>query len=310
MSVQTTSWVATTVPVLLLYFCNSTASANLRQEVEDHPPIQDIAQTQVQDTGNDDSATEDRMELDPDTKRFVVAKRLYLRQVFQVEVELIQRLCAPTPQQLAKLRIASKGAAEKLANEWARKRGYFRPVKQGDEREQVVEQASVEIEEGETYDLTKIDEEEAEASIQLIAQELMEHPFNVTRPQHEAIWTTLSAGILTAEQSQIMTDYKAKHDLKRRKVLLDLFVGTVSLELSLSDEQQVKLREILQPHFVDIRSNSTPMFDPYFSYYIASKVTNEELSQVLSPGQIQILRILLHPAKEIGEMLEMNEDDE
>jgi hypothetical protein len=42
----------------------------------------------------------------------------------------------------------------------------------------------------------------------------------------------------------------------------------------------------------------------------AEKLANEELSQVLSPGQTQILRILLHPAKEIGEMLEMNEDDE
>ncbi|MDP1562340.1 MAG: hypothetical protein Q8M16_13255 [Pirellulaceae bacterium] len=310
MSVQTTSWVATTVPVLLLYFFNSPANANLHQEVENSPPIQDIAQAQVQDTGNDESVVEDRMELAPGRKRFVVAKRLYLRQVFQVEVELIQRLCSPTPQQLAKLRIASKGAAEKIANEWARKQGHLRPVKQSDEREQVVEQASVEVDEGETYDLTKIDEEEAAASIQLMAEELMEEPFNVKRPQHEATWTTFLAGILTAEQSQIMTDHKSKQDHQRRKVLLDLFVGTVSLELSLSDDQQLKLRGILQPHFIDIPSNSTPMFDPYVSYYLASKVTNEELSQVLSPGQIQLLRILLHPAKEIGEMLEMNEDDE
>ncbi len=304
MSVRTVSWVAIAVPAFMLYFCNSNAIAHLHQEVENNPP------TQVQVGDSQESAAEGRMVLAPDAKRFVTAKRLYLRQVLQVEVELIQRLCAPTPQQLAKLRIASKGAAEKLAIEWARKQGHFRLAKEGDEHEQVGGQAAVEADEMDTYDLTQVDEEEAEPIIALIVEEMMDHPFNVKRPQQETTWTIMLSGILTAEQSKIMTDYQSERDRKRKMVLLDLFIGTASLELSLSDEQQAKLKELLRPHFVDIRSNSSTMFDPYLSYYLASKVTNEEWSQVLSPGQIQILRIMLHPAKEIGEMLEMADDDE
>jgi hypothetical protein len=92
--------------------------------------------------------------------------------------------------------------------------------------------------------------------------------------------------------------------------LLDSIVSGLTRELSLTAEQQAKLREVLQPHVAEARMTSIPILELYLAYYYASKITNEELTAFMSPAQIHSFRIFVLPVQDIGEMMEMEAVDE
>lgn len=244
------------------------------------------------------------------------AKRFQLTQLFQVEIELIERLCEPTPQQLAKLRVGSKGAVKKLTEQWWKKAsGQFGGMVQpaANDREDGAkgadEAADADSAEAESVEIKDADEIDSTMA-QMVITDQMGNPFKAKSPQQETIWTNLVAGILTAEQSKTLAEYKAEQEKERRMDMLDSIVSTLTRELSLTVEQQTKLREILQPHIAEARLTSVPILELYLGYYYASKTTNEELAAVLSPAQIQSFRIFVLPVREIGMMLEMEGNEQ
>ena len=243
------------------------------------------------------------------------AKRFQLTQIFQVEIELIERLCEPTPQQLAKLRVGSKGAVKKLSEQWWKKAGgQFGGMIQAvaNDREDGAEGADGEAEsesaEAESVEIKDADEIDSNMA-QLVITDQMGNPFKAKSPQKETIWTNMVAGVLTADQSKTLAEYKAEQEKERRTDMLESIVRSLTRELSLTVEQQTKLREILQPQIAEASLTSAPMFELYLGYYYASKTTNEELAAVLSPAQIQSFRIFVLPVREIGMMLEMEGND-
>jgi hypothetical protein len=247
------------------------------------------------------------------------AKRFQLTQLFQVEIELIERLCEPTPQQLAKLRVGSKGAVKKLTEQWWEKvggqfGGMVRPAATDDKNgaEGADEEAETDSAEAESTDAESVEIKDANEIDSTVAQLVMTdqmNPFMAKPPQQQAIWTNVVAGVLTADQSKTLAEYKAEQDKVRRMDLLDSILSTLTRELSLTAEQKTKLREILQPQIGEARLTALPIFEPYVGSYYASKATNEELATVLSPAQIQSFRILLLPVREIGQMMEMEGND-
>ncbi|MDP1562343.1 MAG: hypothetical protein Q8M16_13270 [Pirellulaceae bacterium] len=249
------------------------------------------------------------------------AKRFQLAQLFQVEIELIERLCEPTPQQLAKLRVGTKGAVKKLTEQWWKKAGgrfggMVRPAAndredgaEGADEEAETDSADAESTEAESVEIKDADEID-NMMAQMVLADSMNNPFKATPPVQTAIWKNLVAGVLTAEQSKILTEYKAEQDKVSRGILIDSIVGAMTQELALTAEQQSKVREIIQPHIAETPLTSIPIFKLYVAYYYVSRTTNEDLATVLSPAQIQSFRIFLLPVREIGPMMEMGDGDE
>lgn len=250
-------------------------------------------------------------------QKMLAAKRFQLTQVFQVEIELIERLCEPTPQQLAKLRIASKGAVKKISSQWWEKTGrqfggmmrFDQEIEaleeeEGDEADQQAEEAEIEV--AEIKNVGEIDPNMG----QFLMMDNMGNPFKTKSPEQEAAWTNLVAGILNEEQAKTLSEFKNAQDQQRRGDLLDLVVGILARELSLTAQQRLKLHDLLQPHMENIQLVSVPFFEPYLCYYHVSKVTDEKLATILSPAQIQKMRLFLLPMQEIGAMMEMEADDD
>ncbi len=246
------------------------------------------------------------------------AKRFQLVQVFQVEIELIERLCEPTPQQLTKLRVGTKGAVKKLTDAWWKKAGpqFGGMVAPGaplaDENaqdgggESEGEAAAEEAEAVEITDANQIDSNMAN----FVLTDQMGNPFKAKLPQHSATWFKLVSSVLTEQQFKVLSEYKAAQEKERRIGLLDSIISQLTRELSLTSEQQTKLREIIQPHIAQAPLNCLPIFELYIGYYYASKPTNEEFSKILSPAQTQSLRMFLLPVQEIGAMMEMEDQND
>ncbi|XZE20364.1 hypothetical protein SH449x_000232 [Pirellulaceae bacterium SH449] len=234
-------------------------------------------------------------------------KRFYLKQVFQVEIELIQQLCNPTPEQVMKLRIASKGAVKKLTEEWGKDKDLLPRViaesQEGDEVEQLSNMADLEIKEIE--DINEIDL----SWIEDVVLDINGNPFKTNRPREHKFWQSLVTTILSSDQNNIMSACSESQELKRREELLTLFMGAVTRELHLNEEQQKKLQGVLHPHFAKTDLTSLTVFEPYLSYCIASKATKEELSKVLSPAQMQLYFIFLAPVKDFVELAQAEDEE-
>jgi len=243
--------------------------------------------------------------------KIIAAKRFHLKQVFQVEIELIERLCEPTAQQKAKLRVAAKGAVKKLSAEWLKKTGQRFgavpvPAQQdggANQADDTAQNESEEQAEEEIKDASEIDDNMA----QFLIMEVTGNPFRTVPPQDEKAWTTLVAGILTAEQVKTLSDFRATEAQQKRDEMLQSVLGGLTRELGLTPEQREKLQATFQPHFENAVFKGIAFFEPYMGYYYASKAKNEELAAFLSHAQIQKLRIFLWPARQIEQMMEMEQ---
>lgn len=236
------------------------------------------------------------------------AKRFQLEQFFQVELELIERLCEPTPQQLAKLRVGAKGAVKKLTDEWwksaARRFGGVEMDQAAQDRgddagQQGEESDSAEEEASQIKDANEIDN----TISRMVMMEGARNPMQANLPTEEKSWSTLVASVLTAEQSAKLATYKTEQSELRRQEMLGSIVGMLSRELRLAPETKQKLLETLKPHFDTAEIQCISFYEPYLGYYIATKATNEELAAFLSPAQIQSMRMLLWPSREIERMM-------
>lgn len=245
-----------------------------------------------------------------DPSKMQAAKRFHLTQVFQVEIERIERICQPTPQQVAKLRIAAKGAVKKLTAEWWKKvgrqvGGVLQPgggdnanAEDAAENDAAETEVAEETAEAEIKDASEIDDNLA----QMIIME-MDNPFRTKLPEEHPAWTKLVDGILSSEQAQSLANHKVEIAAQRRANILNTLMGNATVELGLTNEQQVQIREVFQPHLANAEFDCLPFYESFLGMYYASRVTDEELAKVLSPAQVQKLRIFFMPAKQIGDMM-------
>ncbi len=240
------------------------------------------------------------------------AKRFQLSQAFQVEIELIQRLCEPTPQQLAKLRVGSKGAVKKLADQWWKKTGQrfggiAMELPEQENDQDAEQQSEEETSESDTTNEIKDANEIEDNLAQMVLMSSLENPLQAVSPAEEETWKKLVAGTLAAEQSANLASYQTEQKEQRRKEMLQSTVGMLGRELKLPAETKEKLQATLQPHFEKAELRCIAFFEPYMGYYLAAKATNEELAEFLTPAQIQSMRMLLWPAREIERMMGMEE---
>jgi hypothetical protein len=241
-------------------------------------------------------------------EKMKAAKRFQLSQAFQVEIELIERLCEPTPQQLAKLRVGSKGAVKKLGDQWWKKSGQrfggmAMEMKDRDNDQDSEQQSEEETTENEvTVDIKDANEIDDNLA-QMVLMNAMGNPLQAVSPAEEKTWKALVAGILTAEQSANLATYQTAQADERRQEMLQSIVGMLGRELKLPTETKQKLHATLKPHFENAEIRCIAFFEPYMGYYLAAKATNEELAEFLSPAQIQSMRMLLWPARQIEQMM-------
>ncbi|XZE20365.1 hypothetical protein SH449x_000233 [Pirellulaceae bacterium SH449] len=237
--------------------------------------------------------------------KMLAAKRFQLSQAFQLEIEHIQRLCEPTPQQITKLKVGSKGVVKKLSQEWWKKSGQMfgrmgqiEGNDQDSQDEDQLEEAIVEIK-----DASEIDDRMA----QMVLLNEMGNPFKAVVPTKEKVWATLIASVLTPEQQGKLATYQAEQVNQQRSDMLQAVLGTICRELRLGADEKQKLHDAIKPHFDSAEVSGIPFFENYMGYYFAAKVSNDELAKFLSPAQIQSMRMMLWPAREIERMMAMED---
>lgn len=232
--------------------------------------------------------------------KMLAAKRFHLSQAFQVEMELIQRLCEPSPQQITKLKVGTKGVVKKLSQAWWTGQG----MGQGNDSD---EESQLDTQQEETTaeinDANEIDDGIA----QMVLLNSMRNPFKAVAPAKEKAWATLVASVLTPEQQGKLATYQAEQVNQQRSDMLQSVLGTICRELRLGADERQKLHDAIKPHFDSAEVSGIPFFETYIGYYFASKVSNDELAKFLSPAQIQSMRIMLWPAREIERMMAMDD---
>lgn len=269
-----------------------------------------VKQDVDQDEGDDDVAAV--MPANPfgfEPAQMLKAKRFYLMQTFQVEIEVIERVCEPTEQQKAKLRVAAKGAAKKLSQRWVKdfNRDFGPRVAGGGQGDSDDSDSEIELDDANAEEITDANQIDDNLA-QFIMMGRAENPFKTKSPENDEAWTNLVAGVLTPEQNRAWAEHKESQRKQQNEELLRSTFTLLSRELRLTEEQTEKLRGALQPHFADVKLECVPFFETYMSYYFAAKVKDDELATFMTPAQIQKLRMILWPARQIGMMMEMDDE--
>lgn len=240
------------------------------------------------------------------------AKKFQLTQLFTVEAEQIERVCKLDKKQALKLKIAVKGAIQKATDSWMKTNGEqfgamgmmqapgdFAEPDDGDEEKEASKEAEKEVV---INDVDDIDE----TTLQLVTMDSMGNPFIAADPLEDKFWTKAVASVLSNEQSASYKDYISNRRKAKLESIIVSILGTANFELGLSEEQMPKFEAIVRKPMQEAKINSSAFFESYMIYYHASKADNEELKKVLSPAQLQKWRLLVAPAKQVGQMMEMD----
>lgn len=269
-------------------------------------PVQEAAPVEV-DT---DEAVEDdepvqvgglnQFGLDP--KKMMAVKTFYLSQIFSVEIDELKRVCELDPKQVKKLTVAAKGAVKKAAAKWkktAAQRGGIADLNlDDDDQVPASDQPDIVINDADEID---------EMTLQMVVMNNMGNPFKSDDPRDDKFWRKTLAGVLTDEQSAKFKTYRLEREMAKREALIASTVNLLATDLALTDEQQTQLTELVTPPMKKAKLTCPVFYEPYVLIYYASKVDEKKLKELLSPAQIQKWKIFMAPAKQVGQMMEMED---
>ena len=270
------------------------------KKVESEPePVEiEIAEEEDEDEPVQAQVNQIAQQIGIEPGKLIAAKRFLLLQVFTTEIELIERICEPNKKQLLKLKIASKGATKKITKKWQKNFAQGFGGGMGELK------AKDGAEEFEYTDGDQIDE----MTMQYVTMDNMSNPFNVELPTNNALWKKTIASTLTSEQSQKLKNYQTQRQTLKRNAIIESSIINVAVELGLSDEQIGKLRPLMTKEMKQAKISCPAMYEPYVMMYYASKVSSVELKKLLSPAQHQRWKMHMGPAKQIGQMMEMQNE--
>ena len=243
-------------------------------------------------------------------KKMLAAKHFQLSQIFQVEVDQIEQVCQLDKKQLLKLKIGAKGAVKKLAEQWQKTAGQqfgmAAAVEVDLEADVEGEKSETPEPDQETVEITDADQID-EMTLQLVMTDQMGNPFKTPRPTESDIWTKMIRGVLTDGQSQTWTDFQRDQAVAKRTAMIAFVVASLTQELALSADQRTTLESLVTPQLEKAEIKCSGFYEAYVMYYHASKVSKKDLQGFLSPAQYQQFQLFVAPAKQIGQMMEMEE---
>jgi|GEM_PF-6160570 len=288
----------TTRPVcslILLAVLAANSVALAQDEKEAVEEVQEAVQAQ---------AAQPAMPMGPDVNRMVAAKRFQLTQVFAVEVDEIQRVCALDDAAKTKLTVGAKGAVSKLTAKWKKENGAKLGMMGGDvdadggKQSDADADATIEVE---IRDADEIDDRTA----QMLTMDPDGNPFNAVAPTDDKFWKKTVNAVLTADQVKEWKEFRKSRDREKRLSLIDTAIRTIKVELCMSDEQSEKLLEVVSPVILEEKFSCPAFFEPFLVYYHASKVDEAKLREIFSPAQFQQWKMFMAPAREIGQLIEL-----
>ena len=258
---------------------------------------------------------EDGPEISGEAKGKVLgAKQFQLRHQFANEINLIDLACKLDKKQKLKLKIGAKGAVKKLANQWLkRNEGNLQwminpggPIAiAGDDPDESEDKDKKKSDEIVIKEIKDFDEIESNM-IMNIVMDTFENPFASNHPVDSPFWKKIVKGVLTDKQKTQLIEFKANRKKRKTEAILNLLIQNLTAELTLNEEQQEKIRELIRPKFLKAKPISTTMFaETYFYYYYASKVRKSDLKKILTDEQIQQWKLFMAPAQQVGQMIEM-----
>ncbi len=238
------------------------------------------------------------------------AKKFLLEQDFAVEVEQVIEVCDLNDRQLKRLKIASKGAIKKAFEKW-KKTGLQQfgmalgnAGNEDDEEQEEEEEITPEV---------YTDADDIDMQTMQLAGGMM-NPFQNEIPTNSKFWKKALKASIGDEQHQILMKHRADRDQLKREKNVAAAVEAFAFELRLSDEQKQAFSELVSPKMLKARTDIGPLYEQYVLYYYASKASKSKLKKILSKAQLQKWKSAIGPAKQIGQMMEMqnaqNDDDE
>lgn len=238
------------------------------------------------------------------------AKKFLLKQAFEVEVEQAIEICELDERQLKKLKIASRGAAKKAYEKWKTKGlqqmgiGNFGNANADDDADE--EEITPEV---------YTDADDIDAQTLQIADGMMFNPFQREIPTESKFWKKALKASLGDEQNQKLMKHRAQQDLLKREKAAEAAVEAFAFELRLSDKKKQAFKELVMPKMLECETSIGPMYEQFVLYYYASKASKSKLKKILSKAQLQKWKSAIGPAKQIGQMIEMqngqnNDEDE
>ncbi len=292
-----------------------TIERKVAQEAIEAKEVKEAGEKAAEADGQDDEMEEDEDDLEEEAEvvfgnafgtspnKMMAAKKFQLNQTFAVELEVFKKIGDLDAKQMLKLKIAAKGTVKKIATKWKKSNAQMgRVVRAGgggneDDEDQEDEEEVV------IKDADEIDQ----MTLELITMN-NGNPFRVDDPLENKFWKKTVASVLTEEQSNRIKAYKSKRNEEKTEALIELAITEVAYELALDDDQKSKLAELVRPQLQDIEITAPSFYESFIMYYYISKVSNRKLKKFLTPAQLQKWKLFLAPAKQFGQMIEMEND--
>lgn len=227
------------------------------------------------------------------------AKKFLLQQDFNVAVDEAIEVCELDERQLKRLKIASRGAVKKAYEKWKttglQQMGINNFGNQDAEENQDKEELEPEV---------YTDADDIDMQTMQLAGSMM-NPFQGDVSTDSKFWKKALKAALGEEQHQKLMSHRSQRDQLRREKNVAAAVAVLTFELRLSDEKTAELSDLITPEMLKAKKLNIPMYEQYVLYYYASKASNSKLKKILSKAQLQKWKSVMGPAKQIGQMFEM-----
>ena len=234
------------------------------------------------------------------------AKMFLLEQDFTVAVDEAIEVCDLDERQLKKLKIASRGAIKKSFEKWKTKGiqqlGFGNLGNADEDEEEITPTVYTEADDIDTQ------------TMQLAGG--MFNPFQNQIPTESKFWKKALRASLGEEQHKKLMKHRAERDLLKKEKNVAAAIEALAFEMRLSDETKQAFSELVTPKMLEGDVGKMgPMYEIYLLYYYGSKASNSQLKKILTKAQLQKWKSAIAPAKQIGQMIEMqngqnNDDDD
>lgn len=246
--------------------------------------------------------------------KILAAKRFHLKQTLNNEIRKIEAVCELDKKQKLKLRIGLKGAVKKLSEKWMKdNEGQLGFMLNGpveiDENGEVIEREEKKEQEDQPVEIPTItDADEIDDMMMQMVVMQDSNPFRVSQPTNSKFWKKLVKETLREDQLAKLVEFRKQEEQRKLDIHLLGLMAALDRELTLTDQQEADLKKLIQPHVTNIKLQTATFYEPFLFNYHASKVSEVGLKAILTPNQIQQWKFFMAPAKQIGQMLAMEND--
>lgn len=219
------------------------------------------------------------------SKEYMIAvKKLEVMLRLDLQIGEIKSVCDINEQQIKKLKVASKGVAQRQSRKWAKEMDEFQIW--GDLAKNENGDDDKKEEDLDAIDLDSVDAE---------ALQWMNISFSGAQQgaEEDKVWKKAVNSVLTAEQMEKLVQVREKRKERATKALVEFFVQSYGSELLLSETQLDELRKVIAR---TLKSHPAPksIDDTYNSLMHVASISEKQL-KFMSPTQLKRWKIVMGP---------------